>query len=123
MTLNIDLAPSLLDLAGLAPPKGMEMQGRSWRRCLTGDSTPLRESWLYEYFYEPRFAPTPGMQGVRTRRWKYIRYPDIDGVDELYDLENDRLEMRNLAGTSAATSTLERMRAELFRQLRLTRAA
>ena len=117
MTLNIDLAPSILDLAGVAPPEELNMQGLSWKPLLTGDRQSLRDSWLYEYFYEPRFAPTPSMQGVRTERWKYVRYPNLDEVDELYDLANDPAEMSNLAGDPARRSDLERMRRELYRLL------
>jgi arylsulfatase A-like enzyme len=122
-TLNIDLAPSLFEIAGIRPPEAMQIQGRSWAGCLAGERLQLRDSWLYEYFYEPRFAPTPTMQGVRTQRWKYIRYPDIDDIDELYDLQNDPQEMRNLVGDPAAAATLLEMRAELYRLLRTTRAA
>ena len=117
MTLNIDLAPSILDLAGVEPPEDMNVQGMSWKPLLTGASQSLRDSWLYEYFYEPRFAPTPSMQGVRTERWKYVRYPNLDEPEELYDLANDPAEMVNLAGDPARRSDLERMRLELYRLL------
>ena len=123
MTLNIDLAPSLLDLSGVEVPAEMKMQGLSWVPLLRGREEELRTSWLYEYFYEPRFAPTPTMQGVRTTRWKYVRYPNIQETDELYDLENDPTEMRNLAAAPAARSQLDFMRQELYRLLRESQGA
>ena len=114
MTLNIDLAPSVLDLAGVQAPKEMLMQGVSWKPLLSGEPTPRRRAWLYEYFYEPRFAPTPSMQGVRTERWKYVRYPNLDEVDELYDLAEDPHELRNLAADPRASRDLDGMRKQLY---------
>ncbi|MGK5643242.1 sulfatase/phosphatase domain-containing protein, partial [Streptomyces sp. URMC 126] len=48
--LNIDLAPTLLELAGVPPPAGL--QGRSWVPLLTGQAGSLRDGFLYEYFFE-----------------------------------------------------------------------
>lgn len=123
MVLNIDLAPAILDLAGVAPPKAMTIQGTSWKPLLVGETGGWRDSWLYEYYFEPRYPACPTVQGVRTDRWKYIRYPDIDDLDEMYDLENDPFEIRNLSRLPAARPQLERMRADLFRLLRVTQAA
>lgn len=50
MVLNLDLAQTLLDFAGVRGPG--DMQGRSWRPLLTGEAVGWRQSWFYEYFAE-----------------------------------------------------------------------
>jgi arylsulfatase A-like enzyme len=130
MVLNIDVAPTLLDFAGVDIPAAM--QGRSWRPVLEGRDPQGRDHWLYEYFWEKNFPWDPTQYGIRTRRFKYIRYPDIGHADpdypmkgelpaeELYDLENDPLEMRNLANDPAASSRLTEMRDTLRRTVEET---
>lgn len=115
MVLNIDVAPTLLDLAGAEPPAFM--QGMSFAPLLEGQRVPWRSSWLYEYFQEGWLPGIPTMFGVRTERRKYITYPEIDDIDELYDLRQDPHEMTNLAQDPAHAEQLEQMRAELQRLL------
>jgi len=115
MILNVDLAPTLLELAGLAAP--VAMQGRSWLGPLAGG--PGRESFLYEY--RPGTGPVtagqvPAILAVRTRDWKYIHYPDLAGLnEELYDLQQDPGELFNLAPAPEHAADLDRLRAELKR--------
>ncbi|MBI4602886.1 MAG: sulfatase-like hydrolase/transferase [Planctomycetes bacterium] len=113
MVLNIDLAPTLLDLAGLPVPP--EMHGRSWRPLLEGklDGTALawRTSFLYEYFYERNFF-TPTVTAVRTESAKLIEYPGHGDWTELYDLKLDPYETRNLARDSAAKALRDALAAE-----------
>ena len=130
MVLNIDLAPTLLDFAGVDIPAAM--QGRSWRPALEGRDPQGRADWLYEYNWEKNYPWDPTQYGVRGRRFKYIRYPDVGNTDpdypmpgalpaeELYDLQTDPLEMRNLAADSAASATLAQMRDTLRRLLEET---
>ena len=54
-----------------------------------------------------------GYTAVRTARYKYIQYRELSGMDELYDLDADPYEQRNLAGDPAAGDVLEGMRSEL----------
>jgi arylsulfatase A-like enzyme len=56
-----------------------------------------------------------GYQAVRTERWKYIHYTELEGMDELYDLRRDPYEMRNLIAHAAVRGTLESLRADLQR--------
>ncbi len=118
MALNIDLAPTVLELARIAAPASV--QGRSLVPLLRGSAGDWRTSFLYEYFAEQQFPSTPDIQGVRTERWKYLRYPGTGDMDELYDLKNDPLEMRNLAQDPAATEPLRQGQAELDRLLKTT---
>ncbi len=113
MVLNIDVAPTILDLAGLEAPR--EMQGASLRPVLDGRTADWRQSWLYEYFQEGWLPGIPTMVGVRTERWKYVTCPEVDDLDELYDLQTDPLEMRDLATDPDHHDQLEAMKAELER--------
>ncbi len=116
MTLNIDFAPTMLDLAGLAAPDGM--QGRSLVP-LVRDHHP--SDWRTEFFYEHHFGPNilPPSEGVRTERWSYIRWiNETAPIEELYDLQDDALEAHNLAADPAHAQTLDQLRArwEHYRQ-------
>jgi arylsulfatase A-like enzyme len=113
--LSIDLAPTLVDLAGLAPPA--TMQGRSLGP-LCRENPPA--DWRREWFYEHRFrvGTIPQTEGVHTGRWKYVRYVSIQPVfEELFDLEADPHEEVNLAAQPQHADMLERMRAS-WRALR-----
>jgi arylsulfatase A-like enzyme len=108
MVLNIDLAPTLLDYAGIAAPAGM--QGRSLRPLAEGRRVSgWRRDWLYEHHYEPKIIPPS--EGVRSERWKYIRYVNESPViEELFELKRDSLEQRNLAGDARHAATLVQLR-------------
>jgi N-acetylglucosamine-6-sulfatase len=117
MVLNIDLAPTLLDLAGA--PVAAHMHGRSIRPLLEGKATDWRRSFLYEYWVD--LQPTiPDIVGVRTEDWKLVRYPNIDDLDEMYDLKNDPHEMRNLAPDPAHAEKLKDLNGELDRLMKET---
>lgn len=109
LVLNIDLAPTLLDLAGVPIPK--EMQGRSWRPLLEGKAATWRESFFYEYFYENNFA-IPTVTAVRTTDAKLIRYPGHPEWTELFDLKQDPYEMRNLYKDAARADLRQRLETE-----------
>jgi arylsulfatase A-like enzyme len=115
LALSIDVAPTFLELGGVAAPDGTH--GRSLMPLLGGETTGWRSSILTEFFLgngTPRF---PTWQSVRTARWKYIRYVQFPDMDELYDLHADRMEMKNLVHDPAAAKTLSEMKAALQRLL------
>jgi N-acetylglucosamine-6-sulfatase len=58
-----------------------------------------------------------GYKAVRTERWKYIHYLELDGMDELYDLKADPYEMKNIINRRDASGALEEMKRELQRFL------
>lgn len=122
LVLSIDLAPTLLDLAGMAPTIGM--QGRSLLPIFNGAGGDWRESFLVEYYSDTVFPRVlnMGYSAVRTRQAKYIEYRELKGMNELYDLDADPYEERNLAGAPDHAQLLARMQAELQRLLQGTNA-
>ena len=106
IALSIDLAPTLLEIAGAPTPA--TMQGRSLAPLLRGEKAPWRDSFLIEYFSDTVFPRVlkMGYQAVRTERWKYIHYLDLNGMDELYDVKADPYEMTNLIAEEKAQPAL-----------------
>lgn len=112
MALNIDLAPTLLDLAGIPAPE--TMQGRSLKPVLQRSDAPGRESWLYEHF--PVYPiPIPGITAVRTGRYKYIEYQSDKRPRELFDLAADPKEKSNLYKTARGKKLVPGLKKELAR--------
>jgi arylsulfatase A-like enzyme len=98
MTLNIDLHPTVLEIANLKPPPST--QGRSLVPLLHESGSSTRPLWFFEHHF-PYNGWIPSSEGIRTERWKYIRYTDAAApFEELYDLAQDRSEVKNLAGQS-----------------------
>jgi arylsulfatase A-like enzyme len=119
--LNVDIAPTLLGLAGV--PTSTEMHGRSLIPLFKGNPKEWRKSFLTEYFAEERFPNIASWQAVRNERWKYIHYTELNGpqtIDELYDLKADPGEMKNLIANPSAQSALKEMKQELQRLLKET---
>jgi arylsulfatase A-like enzyme len=110
LVLNVDLAPTLLELAGVEAP-GV-MQGRSLVPLLEGREPEWRTSFVYENFYEPPF-PTPTLYALRTETWKLVEYPGFPGWTELFHLAEDPYETENLAGSDEHAATLAALHAEL----------
>jgi arylsulfatase A-like enzyme len=108
MVLNIDLAPTLLGMAGLAVPP--TMQGRDLAPLLRGESP----EWRTEFFYEHHFVHKgiPMSEGVRTGRYVYWKYLNVDHDAEwLYDLQTDPYETRNLIAEPALKNLASELRA------------
>ncbi len=96
MVLNLDLAPTFLDYAGIDKPK--DMQGESFRKVVAGKKTPWRDAIYYHYYEYPAVHMVKRHYGIRTDSYKLIHfYYDIDEW-ELYDLEKDPKEMKNVYG-------------------------
>ncbi|MHB8903254.1 MAG: sulfatase family protein [Thermoguttaceae bacterium] len=111
MVLSIDLAPTMLALAGVATAGSM--QGRDLTPLLRDEPVDWRSDWYYEHVYStrPPRRPIVKVEGVRTERWKYTRYPEIEPlVEQLFDLEADPLERVNVAGEAANRQTLAELR-------------
>lgn len=118
MALNIDLAPTMLELAGLPVP-GM-MQGRSLAPLLRGEQAAWRDDFFCEHLFTTPEVVIPRCEGVRSRDWKYIRYIDEEPIyEELYHLESDPDEAHNLSSDRACAGDLERLRARCDELLRV----
>jgi arylsulfatase A-like enzyme len=115
IALNIDLAPTLLDLAQVKSRAPMD--GRSLLPLFANEPPAWRESFLIEYYSDQVFPRMRhmGYKAVRTERHKYVRYADLAGMDELYDLREDPHELRNIIGSPAGQAALPALQAELNR--------
>ncbi len=117
--LTIDIAPTILDLAGATALPGID--GRSLIPLFISEGTPAdwRRSFLIEYTTDivfPRILKM-GYEAVRTERYKYIRYRELEGMNELYDLRQDPAELRNLIDSKLMSEVRQRMQTELERLL------
>lgn len=113
MALNIDVAPTFLEYAGVPIPKGTD--GRSLRPLLEGNAVDWRTHWFYEHHFHARGSKEgaiPRTEGVRTADWKYITYIDEkEPFEELYDLKSDPREETNLAADPKHAEKLKEMKA------------
>jgi len=117
LVLSLDIAPTMLELGGAKLPD--KLHGRSLVPLLRGESSQPRTSFLIEHFSDnvfPRIR-NMGYQAVRTDRWKYIRYRELPGADEFYDLQSDPYELKNLFSDPAHRADQAAMQAELQRLL------
>ena len=119
LVLNVDVAPTVLELAGLAVPDCM--QGRSLVPLLErGDEAPWRTEVLYEFYRSRMYGGIPTTLAVRGERYKLITYPGYPSWTELFDLAQDPLEMRDLADSpehGEVRAALERRLAEIEAEL------
>jgi arylsulfatase A-like enzyme len=105
--LSIDLAPTMLAMAGVKTPA--KMQGETLLPLMRGQQPPWRTEFFYEHLF--RNAGIPRSEAVRDQRYKYIRFIDSKPLyEELYDLSTDPDEAHNLAGRPEHAETLQRMR-------------
>ena len=108
LVLNVDLAPTLLELAGIGTQESIE--GSSLVPLLQGDARGWRTSFVAEYFDEVPFPRIPTWEAVRTTRFKLVRYPALGGeYDELYDLAGDPYELTNEIDNGAFAEDASRL--------------
>lgn len=130
LALNIDISPTIIELAGIGVPGAV--QGWSLIPLLAGESGGWRQDFYCEHLFEHPLIPKS--EGVRTTRWKYIKYVELPASDEeqqregnaikggigrrirggnryeeLYDLENDPLEADNVIDDPRCQETLDRL--------------
>ncbi|WP_421869180.1 sulfatase [Marinoscillum sp.] len=115
---NVDIAPTVMDFAGLGVKD--HMNGNSFKPLLYDQPIAWRDTVYYEYFWERPFPQTPTVHAVRTSKYKFIRYHGIWDINELYDIENDPNEMRNLIRDEAYADVAKGLRDALFTWLEET---
>lgn len=109
---NIDIAPTVMEAMGLAKPPHMD--GASFLQLAAGADVPWRENFLYVYYWEKNFPQSPTVFALRGDRYKYITYYGLWDADELYDLQADPHEQRNLIFDPEHRRTANEMEAELY---------
>lgn len=109
IVLNLDFAPTLLDYAGVEIPE--QMQGRSMKPVLEGNTPEdWRDAMYYHYYEYPAWHGVKRHYGVRTDRYKLMHfYYDIDQW-EFYDLKKDSLEMHNEIDNPEYQDEIERLK-------------
>lgn len=120
MALNLDLAPTILDLAGVKVPSAM--QGSSLVPLLEGNqAAPWRSEWFYAFYEYPGYNMVPKNRGIRTERYKLIEYWEENPKQyELYDLENDPGERHNLYGEAEYANLTQDLLRRLYERGRET---
>ena len=110
--LNIDIAPTILDLAGVKKPS--YMQGESMVKLVSGKKDKSwRKSMLFEYYVDDAWPYAgPNQVAVRTNKYKLIDNFLEDDIDELYDLVNDPGEMKNLINNDNYNNVEKELREE-----------
>lgn len=113
LCLNIDVAPTILDLAGIEIPD--YMQGESFLRLLSGGpQAGWRNSFLFEYYVDDAYPYAgPDLLAVRTDSFKLVDAFLDNDIDELYNLSNDPGEMINLISDTSMRDTEQSLRREL----------
>jgi len=115
--MNLDLAPTLLDYASVPIPESVE--GLSLKPILDGSKKKLRKSVFYEYYVDLVHS-IPRTLCVRTKDFKYISYPDIDDIDEMYDLKNDPYELNNISQNPKYAGKKAELNTELQKHIKET---
>jgi len=112
MVQNIDVAPTILAAAGIEKPA--HFHGQSIIPLLQGQGVAWRDKIFYEYYWEYDFPQTPTMHGVRTDRYKLIRYHGIWDTNEFYDLQEDPDEMHNLIASPEHQAMIETLTVDIY---------
>lgn len=113
MVQNVDIGPTIMEAAGIR--KAPQMRGESWLPLAEGEQiADWRKRIYYEYYWEYDFPQTPTTFGVRTDKYKYIRYQGVWDINEFYDLENDPHETHNLIHDPAMQPVIRQLTGDLF---------
>jgi arylsulfatase A-like enzyme len=112
--LNLDIAPTVLDAAGVAIPK--DMQGESMLPLFAKNKAKGRDVIYYHYYENGEHAVSPHF-GIKTKRYKLIRFYTRVNNWELYDLQTDPHEMNNIYGEKGYENLTRQLKATLNQQI------
>ena len=108
--MNLDIAPTCLDAAGVAIPKAI--QGKSFLPLLTGKNVKAREAMYYHYYENGEHSVSPHF-GVQTKSYKLIRFYKRVNSWELYNLQKDPHDMHNLYGKKGYKKITQQLKSQL----------
>lgn len=114
MLLNLDIAPTVLQAAGVQVPA--DMQGKSFLPLLTQKAYTKRTALYYHYYENGEHAVSPHF-GISTGKYKLIRFYKRVESWELYDLESDKSEMKNLYGKKGYEKITALLKKQLIEQI------
>ncbi len=112
MVANIDVAPTVLNAMGLRKPQHMD--GQSFIELAQGKPVSWRDNFLYVYYWEKNFPQSPTVFSLRSNKFKYITYYGLWDADELYDIQNDPEESKNLLYEPQYAKTAKEMENRLY---------
>jgi len=112
MVLNLDVAPTILEMAGVEKPP--QMEGVSFQPLLMGQNPEWRKRIFYEYFWENAFPQTPTQFAVRTDQYKFIRTQGLWDIDQLFDIQKDPFEVNNLIRSPQYQEITKKLNQELW---------
>jgi arylsulfatase A-like enzyme len=126
MVVNIDFAPSLLEMAGAPIPN--DMQGKGFLGLVKAGqkAASWRDAMYYHYYEYPEPHRVSPHFGIRTEQYKLIRYYGPANNWELFDLKADKAEMKNIYGLRENQSIVKKLflqLKELIHQYKDTAAA
>ncbi|MEK7576970.1 MAG: sulfatase-like hydrolase/transferase [Patescibacteria group bacterium] len=110
--LNIDLAPTLAELAGITPQS--KVNGRSFLKLLTNSENSWRNDFLLEGWNPSTAGSIPTYANVRNLQWEYIKSEDNGTFEELYNIVQDPYALVNVAGNPSNATVLSQMRSRLI---------
>lgn len=112
---NIDIGPTVFEAMGIQKPPHMD--GQSFLALGQGKEVDWRDYFLYVYYWEKNYPQTPTQFALRGDRFKYITYYGLWDTDELYDLQADPGETKNLLHDPAYADTAKEMEASLYEMM------
>ncbi|MFZ4262469.1 sulfatase [Sphingobacterium sp. HJSM2_6] len=115
MVLNVDIAPTILELTGATVPK--DLDGKSFLSLLKGKSKPIRKQLFYHYYENGEHAVSPHF-GVSDGRYKLIRYYKRVDNWELFDLKSDPRELKNIYDEESQKHIVARMKKLLLKEIK-----
>lgn len=116
MVANLDIAPTVLDIAGVEKPEHFE--GQSFLPLAKQQPvSDWRDEFIYEYYWEFNYPHTPTTFALRTDEFKLIQYHGVWDTEELYNIKEDPQEMTNLIDVPEYQDMIARMRHSLHQHL------
>lgn len=110
--MNLDLGPTILDAAGIKKPA--DMDGKSFLPVF--ENKFERDAMFYHYYEKGEHNVSPHF-GIRTKRYKLIRFYNQVNAWELYDLKKDPHELHNLYGQKKYQNQSEKLKADLLKEI------